>query len=42
MEAFKKEIEEKYTDVKVVQVNYGDGEESIADMLKNTLETYPL
>lgn len=41
MEAFKKEIEEKYTDVKVVQVNYGDGEESIADMLKNTLETYP-
>ena len=37
----KKEIEEKYTDVKVVQVNYGDGEESIADMLKNTLETYP-
>ena len=41
VEAFKKEIEEKYTDVKVVQVNYGDGEESIADMLKNTLETYP-
>ena len=37
----KKEIEEKYTDVKVVHVNYGDGEESIADMLKNTLETYP-
>lgn len=25
----------------MVQVNYGDGEESIADMLKNTLETYP-
>ena len=41
VEAFKKEIEEKYTDVQVVQVNYGDGEESIADMLKNTLETYP-
>lgn len=41
VEAFQKEIEEKYTDVKVVQVNYGDGEESIADMLKNTLETYP-
>ena len=25
----------------MVQVKYGDGEESIADMLKNTLETYP-
>ncbi len=41
VEAFQKEIEEKYTDVKVVQVNYGDGEDSVADMLKNTLEAYP-
>ena len=41
VDAFRKEIEEKYTEVKVVQVNYGDGEESVSDMLKNTLETYP-
>lgn len=29
VEAFKKEIEEKYANVKVVQVNYGDGEKGI-------------
>lgn len=41
VDAFRKEIEEKYADVKIVQVNYGDGEESVAEMLKNTLAAYP-
>ena len=39
--AFRSEIEENYPNVLVVQVDYGDGEESVSEMLSNTLASYP-
>lgn len=41
VEGFQKEIEQNHPNVKIAQINYGDGEVSVTEMLQNTFEAHP-
>lgn len=41
VEGFQKEIEENHPNVSIAQINYGDGEDSVAEMLQNTFAAHP-